>query len=398
VKRRSVQGKRKPRAREPGPSSPIVRVRHIPSITRLLLFVRAGGQCEFDSCHQDVLSHPLTLTEGNFAQVAHIVAFRRAGPRGNAKSRPKDIHDASNLMLLCPQCHKLVDDHPADYTRRTLETYKKRHEKWIKHVTGLTPDRKTSLIVVKSPIGKQTVSIPFDHMLEAVSPRYPVSRDGLTIDLTNLLEENDAVTEAARQVIATSISRFFAPGGEWEEAGHVSVFALAPMAVLAFFGSQLGNKVPIDLFQRHRDTESWAWKNSGKPVEYASRTIQRGTDPCRAAMLLSLSGAIPPGNLPSEIDASFFIYELTLKDVVPSTIFLRTRVDLENFRTAYQAALASIAKTQGNVKCVHLFPAVPAPVAVLCGRELLPKIHPELRVYDYDKAKQAFSYQLSVNS
>jgi len=116
------------------------------------------------------------------------------------------------------------------------------------------------------------------------------------------------------------------------------------------------------------------------------------------ALLLCLGGSGPRENLPPEIDASFFVYELTLSEMIPSVTFLRTRADLENFRTAYQSALASIAKVQGHVTEIHLFPAVPAPVAVLCGRVLLLKIHPALRVYDYDKSKNGFAYHLTVNS
>ena len=45
---------------------------------------------------------------------------------------------------------------------------------------------------------------------------------------------------------------------------------------------------------------------------------------------------------------------------------------------------------------IALFPAVPAPVAVLCGRERLPKVHPALHVYDYDKNAGGFTFQLEV--
>lgn len=78
----------------------------IKDITRLLLFVRAGGRCEFDGCNKYLLQHHLTLTEGNFAQLAHIVAFKPEGPRGKVGPRPMDINDVTNLMLLCPECHR----------------------------------------------------------------------------------------------------------------------------------------------------------------------------------------------------------------------------------------------------------------------------------------------------
>src|ERR1022692_4836806 len=94
-----------------------------------------------------------------------------------------------------------------------------------------------------------------DQMLEAVAPRYPISREGLEIDLTNLLEENSSVNAVVQQNIVTRLSRYFEPKGEWQRNGHLSIFALGPMPLLVFLSSQLSNKISTDLYQRHRDTE-----------------------------------------------------------------------------------------------------------------------------------------------
>jgi hypothetical protein len=51
--------------------------------TRVLLFTLAGGRCEFDKCNRYLLAHHVTHREGNFADMAHIVAFRPQGPRGS---------------------------------------------------------------------------------------------------------------------------------------------------------------------------------------------------------------------------------------------------------------------------------------------------------------------------
>jgi hypothetical protein len=166
--------------------SPIADVtRHIPPLVRLKLFVASGGRCEFDSCNRYLLEHHVTLTEGNFAEVAHIVAFSADGPRGN-DARPVDINNFGNLMTMCPACHKLVDDNPDRFSKETLLGYKKAHEARIRHVTGLGPDQKTSVLVVKSRIGQHTVTVPFDHILEATTPRYPSLKDPFTIDLTQI--------------------------------------------------------------------------------------------------------------------------------------------------------------------------------------------------------------------
>jgi hypothetical protein len=375
-------------------NTPVTHVRAIAPLTRLLLFVRAGGRCEFDGCNKDVLRHHVTLTEGIFGQMAHIVAFKVEGPRGKAGRRPVDINDIRNLMLMCPPCHKLVDHHPEKYSRRTLVEYKRVHEKRIRYVTALGPDRGTTVLILKSRIGGEVVQVPSNQIVEATAPRYPISSDPTEIDLSVISDLGTAFLNAAKDEIARRVSRFFEEGGEGHRAQHLSIFALAPMPLLVFFGKQLSNKVPSDLYQRHRDTEGWTWKKRGKPVQYhvrARRSGKRG----RVALVLSLSGAIPLTALPQECrDAT--IYEITLKGAEPRTTFLQTRQDLDGFRMAYQEALGLILKKHGLVSTVDLFPAVPAPIAVLCGRELLPKVHPALRVHDYDKKTGGFTFALEV--
>jgi hypothetical protein len=379
-------------------TSPVSPVRRISPLLRVILFVRAGGRCEFDGCNKYVLEHHVTLTEGNFAEVAHIVAFRPDGPRGRAGKRPLEINNATNLMVLCPGCHKLVDDNPARYKRRTLQEYKDHHERHVRHMTGLSPELKTSILVFTANIGEQTAFIPFEQILEAVSPRYPASRPGKIIDLTAIPIGDASSIKTAQEAIRRGIAPLYDAGGETQTVKHLSVFALAPMPLLIDLGARLSNKIPTDLFQRHRDKENWAWKRSGSSVCYQCKRLRRGSDRRNVAMIASLSGTIRLRDLPKEIDRSYSIYELTLKGRTPNPTFLRTKPDLENFRLAYQATLATIMRNHGTIKSLRFFPAVPAPVAILCGRELLPKVHPELLVYDFDKEKVGFTYQLKVNN
>lgn len=380
------------------PKSPVSKpFRKIAELVKVILFVRSGGRCEFDGCNKYLLEHHLTLTEGNFAQFAHVVAFSEDGPRGKG-SRPYNINDISNLMLLCPGCHKLIDDNPGKFTRKTLEGYKKAHEERIYHVTGLGPEQKTSILTVKSRIGDQTVAMPFDQILEAITPRYPISKEGLPIDLTQLPTSSASFIKAACDTIHEQLQGFMAAGGEVRRSHHISLFAIAPIPVLAYLGSQLSNKVPLDLYQRHRDTENWTWKPSGKLVQYKMQQRQKGKAGAGVALLLSLSGTIGNATLPSEITKDYAVYEFTLANTTPNPTFLRTKQDLEEFRNQYQVVIGTIVREHPGIQLVELFPAVPAPIAVLCGRELLPKIHPSLRVYDYDKHKRGFTYQVTINN
>src|SRR5437879_4493732 len=148
------QAKSVTKVRKSAGRSPVVQVtpRKINDFTRLELFVRAGGRCQFDGC---------------------------------------------NLMLLCPQCHKLIDNDPDRHSVATLEKYKEKHEERIHHVTRLGPDLRTTVVQLKARIADQSVAIPAAQVTEAVAPRYPMDTKGHVIDLTAILGEGKAFLDAA---------------------------------------------------------------------------------------------------------------------------------------------------------------------------------------------------------
>lgn len=378
------------------PYSPVTEVtRKVGEGTRLELAVRAGGRCEFPGCNRFLLEHHLTFTGGNFAQVAHIVAFSRRGPRGGA-TRPSNINSLANLLFLCPTCHKLIDDHPDAYPREALESFKAEHEQRIHFITGLPREQRTFVVQLKARINGHTVDIPVPDIVKAVAPRYPANRDAVVIDLTDISGETDTFL-VARQKIRRDVERIFQRDMGGDTVHHLSVFALAPIPLLVYLGARLSNKVPVELYQLHRDTESWGWKADGPAVDYMINVAQRGHDASKVAVVLPLSGAIRAERLPQSIDDAFTVYELGLVGRDPSTDFLRTRDDLIRFETRYRELLARIVRDHPLAPEIHLFPAVPAPIAVACGHQLLPKAQSPLLVYDYVGSEGGFIPRLRTN-
>lgn len=386
-------------SRKPAKPSSVTNVtRHVKEFNRLQLVVRAGGMCQFDGCRDYLLEHHVTLDRKLFAQVAHIVAWSERGPRGDEKPRPADINDIDNLMLLCPKCHTLVDDEPDRFTVAVLKDYKQAHEDRIRHLTSLAPDMKTSVVQLKSLVRGQAVDIPISHVTAAVAPRYPVDRQGTVIDLTTITATGPAFCEAAMQSIRQKIERLYEPGMDVERTQHISLFALAPIPLLVYLGSRLSNKIPVDLFQRHRDTDDWVWKKEGEPIEYRFHLRQPGTDRQKVALLIALSGPIDLATIPEEVRRDGFLYEITLAEGVPTTrTCLRLPQDLTNFRRTYETARRTILRDHGTIPELHLFAGAPAPVAVACGLDLLPQVDPTLLVYDNNQSTGGFTYTLRIN-
>ena len=378
-------------------NSPVRRVRNAGRLKELILYVRAGGRCEFDGCNKYLLRNPLTLTQANFGKKAHIVAFKESGPRGRQGRRPKDINAPSNLMLLCSTCHDEIDKHPEKHPRQVLELFKVAHEKRIELVTAAGPDRKTAVVQFKAKIGGKDVAIPAPDVFAAVAPNFPENDQGLIIDCCAFDDRNPRFMALAAAEIDRKLQPLLEPRMKGEIPRHGSLFAFGPIPLLVHLGSRLSDKMPVDFYQYHRDTKSWVWKKRGDPARYIHTKLREGTNPNKVALTLSLSGKIGLGDLPPDIDGSFTVFELTLTGQTPNTMFLNTRADLDAFRVAYQLLLGEILAGHGMLDTIHLFPAVPVPIAVMCGHDLLNKTHPSLRVYDHDKANGGFTYQLTVN-
>jgi hypothetical protein len=63
----------------------------------------------------------------------HIVADSEAGPRGISPLTPSQRNEYANLVLLCRNCHKRVDDQVAEFTVAVLQRIKREHEEWVKN-------------------------------------------------------------------------------------------------------------------------------------------------------------------------------------------------------------------------------------------------------------------------
>lgn len=366
--------------------SPVTIARGVAPLTREQLAAASAGRCEFPSCNKPLYEHGLTKKDGNFGQAAHIVAFSEGGPRGGI-NRPEalGINNAHNLMMLCPEDHKLIDDRPHEYSVDMLREWKQIHEDRIRLVSGLGPDLRTTVVQLKTNVAGQAVGIPAPQIYEAVVPHYPTDTKGIVIDLTSIPGEGDDFYSVATRRIRRDVTNLFAEGMEVLETRHISLFALAPIPLLMFLGNALGNKVQVDLYQRHRDTEDWIWKTTGIPARHEIRTFSEGSDSSRVALIMSLSGSVAREKLPSSIDETFTIYEIALASSEPSLTYLQRRADLNDFANVYREAFAQIRAKHQGLREIHVFAAIPAPVAVACGRELLPKVDPVLLVYDFDK-------------
>ncbi|QMU69084.1 hypothetical protein [Streptacidiphilus sp. P02-A3a] len=70
-------------------------------------------------------------------EVAHIVAAQPKGPRGNSASEERELTSFNNLVLLCLNCHTIVDRAPQEYPVNVLSEWKESHSLRISEALGV---------------------------------------------------------------------------------------------------------------------------------------------------------------------------------------------------------------------------------------------------------------------
>lgn len=99
--------------------------------TKTIVWSKAGARCSFADCRQHLIDEPQEGSATLLGELAHIVAQRPDGPRGDQAPPGGDIDGAPNLVLLCPTHHTLIDSQTAQFTVERLLQMKADHESWV---------------------------------------------------------------------------------------------------------------------------------------------------------------------------------------------------------------------------------------------------------------------------
>ena len=104
--------------------------------TKLRLFADSGGYCQNPNCLRKLFEDTGTRNV-HFAEMAHVFSAKDCGPRANKKLTPEERGDYSNLILLCANCHTIIDKAEEDFSDSLMLEWKKNHVEKIKQLFGV---------------------------------------------------------------------------------------------------------------------------------------------------------------------------------------------------------------------------------------------------------------------
>ena len=218
--------------------------RSISQPVQLMLWGKAAGRCEFEGCNKSLWQSDVTKEQVNIAQKAHIWAFSPDGPRGNAGIEQDEINDINNLMLVCHQCHRLIDQDKKGnrYSTELLHQMKLKHEQRIELVTAIAPEKSSHVLLYGANVGSQSSVITYRKAANAMMPEfYPAESSAIELGLQRspIDDDKDGYWELEKRVLEEQFDNLVAPRLSNGDIKHLSVFALAPQPLLILLGSIL---------------------------------------------------------------------------------------------------------------------------------------------------------------
>ena len=348
------------------------------------LWALAAGRCEFNGCNRPVFKSPVTEEYVNISEKAHIYAFSEKGPRGHGPLKISQLNDISNLMLVCHDCHKTIDQDKQGirYSAKLLKTWKQGHEKRIAIVTGVSPTKKSHVILYAANIADQSSNLQPAAANNALFPDwYPAEEHPILITMKWEGRDSDpSYWKRELDNLSKGFARKAGPLLEGPECPHFSLFALAPMPLMIQLGVLITDKIPAQTYQLHREpAQSWKWQKGPKNFNFMINRPSSQKHP--PALVLSLSDYIASSRIEAVMGKAISIWELTIKK--PNNDFLKSKEQLSLFRRTIRELLDEIGKAHGKQTPISIFPAMPVACAVELGRIRMPKADSRWITYDY---------------
>jgi len=360
------------------------------SKTREEVAYLAAWRCQFSGCGKNLRSHTTTGERGRFSYFAHIVAASEQGPRGDAVLSVLLADDPKNIMLLCDECHRLIDRViPKKYDAKTLQEMRERNIQEVTRILNSLQYLEAVPLVILGNITGQPPQFSDRDAEEALwgsKLRASAGRTERILSFGGVHHDPHSAGywDTAIRHLRLDLPRLqsYINGSLYGESRpKVAVFPLHGTSILILAGRVLGDTSGTHLFQPHRNkvgevTETrWAWPADAPPPAEEKFKIRKLRDISggskEACLLVSLTFPVGHMRLPLTCyDGNDFVLP-TLEVYIDalSGAAIGHPQDLQLFGQAFDKALQTL-QDQWNVEKVHLVMGAPATACVIAGQKM----------------------------
>lgn len=151
-----------------------------------ILCLKSGNRCAI--CHKGLIDDNRDEDKHSIiGEGAHIKGEKQGWSRYDPNMTDKERNCYDNLILVCRNCHKIIDDQPDTYSVEKLHETKLNHETWI-----IDSTKKEIVNVTFSELSivtKYLVSSPFtlSDSYTIIPPKEKIKKNGLSVATEQLI-------------------------------------------------------------------------------------------------------------------------------------------------------------------------------------------------------------------
>lgn len=354
--------------------------------TLKLLWGRSAGRCAMPACRialfADATDYDPIVVIG---EIAHVAAIQDGGPRASLGTGARQRNDYDNLILLCRNCHSVIDGQPGSYSVERLKALKSEHELWVRNSL---PERGRALT------GWTALSLQGDHPTDLASATAAISPDFLQGEWQHLRVQSEPIEwDAECRLIAHRAQALLVGADPFDF--RLAVFPLAPVSTCIALGYYLTNRPHVRLFQYHRDQRTWAWPTVPPPLSsITTEGLEEGDNACEeVGFVFHLSAEVRPEAIAqSPASAARLVH---VRASQPATTWLIHPAQLTNLASLSRQCFEQALQMFPNAVRWHIFFAGPAPAAVVVGQQINPTMTPPVHLYEF-RACEVPPYRVSI--
>lgn len=369
--------------------------------TKIRVWARAAGRCVL--CAKYLIDKRVHIHDAQLVgQIAHNVGAQDGpkAPRGSSTLSASERAQEQNLLLLCHDCHRSIDD-PANWGLFTVEWLRHRkaeHEERVRRATSFETLHRTLVVTTDGTVRGAPASVSDRQITEALIDSGLVVHveDGAVGQVTIRLDDDLAADYAwkhAQDTIDKGVSKLTdVHASAIRKPDHISVFAIAPIPTLVYLGSRLDDKISIKVFDRRRGEgdRAWCWTTDRtESIQFDVAVGAADSEASDVVATLGVSATLHEANVPADL-RPFPIISLTPVGFTPRPGLIRSEASLNNAADAWMELLGQVEALWPSCQRLHLLAAIPVSLAIRVGSHRMRDAQPDLVTYQLtDRGYQA---------
>lgn len=366
---------------------------NIPEKIKLILMGKSGGKCEFRGCDKKILEEALTGKSGIYSNFAHIIADRVNGPRGDKELSPKLAQAESNIMVLCFEHHKFIDENEKEYTVQMLNEMKEEHEKYITELMKTPKNNNVIAVKYSSSISDRIPIIPDEDIRNSVQKQKMYST-GEIIDLSgNTYNEKDS--ESFFKLESSNLKECFLqnikPLQKRDGNRKIYLYAIAPQPLLIYLGTLFSDISNVEVQQLQREPmQEWFFSNEDNDQFNVELNVPKKKH-SKVALNISITADIAEERIRAIVGGECDV--IKIESSIHGNDIIKSKNQLKIYKKKIREAYEKIKDIYGRDCEINIFPAMPISIAIETGRCWMKKAHPKLTIYD---EKNGFKKALEI--